>query len=212
MIYPLALNSIRTGFFLKACCEFVFVFSLDGSCTFIAGHAPKCLSASFRHKIPKSSYLLFFILLAFSRALPYAGICLFYNLKANIGRVVLIWDHPFSSVFSMHSFLTPHAQAKLSTSLSLCDPPSSRATVECTARTTSWVDYPAKVSALQFQTSTATSKSCWPALFCNCAHRIWETHLLGPGPVANGPRFWFNLGTTTDWLWELLQLSLAPRL
>lgn len=119
MIYPLALNSIRTGFFLKACCEFVFVFSLDGSCTFIAGHAPKCLSASFRHKIPKSSYLLFFILLAFSRALPYAGICLFYNLKANIGRVVLIWDHPFSSVFSMHSFLTPHAQAKLSTSLSL---------------------------------------------------------------------------------------------
>lgn len=122
MIYPLALNSIRTGFFLKACCEFVFVFSLDGSCTFIAGHAPKCLSASFRHKIPKSSYLLFFILLAFSRALPYAGICLFYNLKANIGRVVLIWDHPFSSVFSMHSFLTPHAQAKLSISLSLWSP------------------------------------------------------------------------------------------
>lgn len=182
MIYPLALNSIWTRFFLKACCEFVFVSSLDDRCTFIAGHAPKCLSASFRHKIPKPSYLVFFILLAFSKALPYAGVYLFYNLKADIVRVVLIWDHSFS-VFSMYSSLALHAQAKLSTSL-----PLGRATMECTARTASWVSYHPEMSALQFQASAATSNSCWPALFCNSAHRILKTHLLGESHWASSQR------------------------
>lgn len=124
MTYPPVLNSIWAGFSLKACCEFVFVSSLEGRCTFIASHAPKCLPTSFWHKIPKASYLLFFILLEFSKAIPYAGIYLFYNLKADI-----CWSGSYLrsfilfSVFSMHSSLALHAQAKLLLSLSSCGPP-----------------------------------------------------------------------------------------
>lgn len=178
MTYPPVLNSIWAGFSLKACCEFVFVSSLEGRCTFIASHAPKCLPTSFWHKIPKASYLLFFILLEFSKAIPYAGIYLFYNLKADI-----CWSGSYLrsfilfSVFSMHSSLALHAQAKLFLSLSLPVVPLGRATMEGTARTASWVSYATEVSALRFQASAAPS-CLLSSLFCDSAHRILETHLL----------------------------------